>query len=120
MTNKKLPDGIVNPFSESFLEIWSIWKQFKMEEFSFQYKGIMSEQMALMNLNTISGMNENVAVWIIKQSMGEGWKGLFPLTDKYKAIVNGEQSKNNGQPDLRNSVQDELNKRYGNREQATN
>jgi len=116
----KLPDGIVNPFSDTFLEFWNMWKQFKKEEFSFQYKGTMSEQMALMNLNTISNMNEHVAIWIIKQSIGEGWKGLHPLNEKYKIISNGEQGKNNGQPDLRNSVQEELNKRYGNREQATN
>jgi len=100
--------------------MWDIWKQFKKEEFSFEYRGTISEQMALMNLNTLSGMNENVAVWIIKQSIGECWKNLHPLGEKYKNISNGEQGKNNGQPDLRNSVQDELNKRYGNREQATN
>jgi len=119
MAKNKLPDGLINPFSDAFIEFWNLWKQFKKEEFSFQYKGVISEQMALMNLNTISDRNEEKAVWIIKQSIGEGWKGLFPLTEKYKIISNGRKE-NNGQPDFRNSVQDELNKRYGNREQATN
>lgn len=71
--------GVVNPFSEAFLAHWGTWKQYKVEEFGFKYKGVISEQTALMQLSVISGGREEIAVEIINQSMSNGWKGLFPL-----------------------------------------
>jgi len=85
MTKKELPKNIINPFSDAFLENWDMWKQYKMEEFKFKYKGCISEQAALMQLSIISGSNEETAVAIIQQSMSNGWKGLFPL----KNNING-------------------------------
>ena len=79
MTKKALPQNIINPFTDAFLEHWDLWKQYKMEEFKFKYKGCLSEQAALMNLNDLSKNDENIAVEIIKQSMSNGWKGLFQL-----------------------------------------
>jgi hypothetical protein len=82
---KPLPEGIINPFSENFLETWMLWKQYKWEEFKFKYKGVLSEQAALINLNDLSAGNEQSATEIIKQSMANGWKGFFSL----KNNING-------------------------------
>jgi len=71
--------GIINPFSDNFLETWNEWKEYRWEQHKFKYKGCRSEQAALMHINNISGRNEEVAVKIILQSMAEGWKGLFEL-----------------------------------------
>jgi hypothetical protein len=122
MTKKKLPENVINPFSDAFLETWDLWKRFKKEEFSFQYKGVISEQVALMNLKIVSNNDEETAVMIIQQSIGERWKGLFPLIDKYKINKNGgQQSSNNGEKSsYRDSVKEEFNKRYGGGQQATN
>lgn len=109
----RLRGNLINPFSDLFAEMWETWKAFKKEEFNFEYRGVHSEQVALMNLASISNKNEETAVLIIKQSMGEGWKGLFPLMDKYK--VNASSKNNNGQTGIRGEVNDELNRRYGNR-----
>ncbi len=78
---KELPKNVINPFSETFLETWDIWKAYKMEEFKFKYKGVHSEQAALMQLQTLSGGDEVKAVKIIFQSMASGWKGLFMLNE---------------------------------------
>jgi hypothetical protein len=79
---KELPKNIVNPFSDEFVSMWNIWKQYKWEEFKFKYKGCLSEQAALMKLNDLSCHVEEVAVEIIKQSMANGWKGFFELKNK--------------------------------------
>lgn len=78
---KELPKNVINPFSDQFLETWDIWKAYKMEEFKFKYKGVHSEQAALMQLQTLSGGDEDKAVKIIFQSMAAGWKGLFMLNE---------------------------------------
>lgn len=78
---KELPKNVINPFSDQFLETWDIWKAYKMEEFKFKYKGVHSEQAALMQLQTLSGGDEDKAVKIIFQSMACGWKGLFMLNE---------------------------------------
>lgn len=76
---QEIPKNVINPFSEAFLDMWDLWKQYKNEQFKFKYKGCISEQAALMQLATISGNDEGVACEIIKQSMANGWRGLFML-----------------------------------------
>lgn len=71
---------IVLPFqSESFVNIWNEWKEYKKNQHSFIFKSAQSEQSSLINLAEISGGNEQTAIKIIKQSFINGWKGLFPL-----------------------------------------
>lgn len=82
MTKKKestLMQGIINPFSPSFLETWQLWKDYKWEQHKFKYKGCISEQVKLMQLFEMSGGNETLATKIIEQSIGECWSGLFPI-----------------------------------------
>lgn len=76
---KPLPTGIINPFTPSFLESWELWKNYRWDEHKFKYKGVFSEQAALMKLNDLSSGDEEKAKAIIKQSMEGPWKGLFPL-----------------------------------------
>jgi len=97
--------GVINPFSESFLTAWQMWKDYKVQEFGFQYKGCLSEQAALMKLNTLSNSKEELAVEIIKQSMENGWKGLFEIKNK----SNGQPNSKNGF--TREGVNEELSSR---------
>lgn len=87
MKNKQqLSDGIVNPFSDDFIEHWNFWKDYRWQEHKFKYKGVFSEQAALMKLNDISLQNEKEAIEIIKESMANGWKGFFERKNK----INGK------------------------------
>jgi hypothetical protein len=71
------------PFtSDSFIQAWKIWKQYKKESFKFNYKPI-GEQAALMHLAKLSGNNEELAIEIINTSMGNGWKGFFALNNNF-------------------------------------
>lgn len=80
MPPKKQPSpGIINPFSDNFLPSWQLWKDYRWDEHKFKYKGVFSEQAALMKLNDLSGGDEERAKAIIKQSMEGPWKGFFPL-----------------------------------------
>lgn len=116
-TEKELPNGIINPFSKDFLEPWALWKQFRWEQHKFKYKGCVSEQVKLMQLAKLADGNEQTAIAIIHQSIGEGWSGLYNLkTVKIKG--NGESKQSNSEASTRESLNDLYNKRFGNRKQA--
>lgn len=71
------------PFtSELFMQAWAAWKDYKKKEHSFKYKTTDSEQAALMEISELSNGNETTAFSIIKQSMSNGWKGLFELKNQ--------------------------------------
>lgn len=112
MSKKKLPQGIINPFSEAFLETWDLWKQYRWEEHKFKYKGVLSEQARLMELCTISGGDEYKAIEIIKQSISNTWKGFFPLKNK----SNVQPATTEQRKDFRTSVQSELESRLAGRQ----
>lgn len=65
---------------EGFLSTWQLWKDYKKEQFKFDYKP-RGEQSALKNLSELASDWET-AVRIIHRSMGNGWKGLFALGEK--------------------------------------
>ncbi len=74
------PKKIIYPFdTESFYAMWGEWKEYKKDEFKFEYKSLQSEQAALTELGNISGGIEEAAIKVILQSMGNGWKGFFDL-----------------------------------------
>ncbi len=85
-------NGVINPFSEAFLPVWQMWKDYKIQEFRFKYKGCLSEQAALMHLNTLSKSKEDIATAIIKQSMENGWKGLFELKNNTNGTGTHQQT----------------------------
>lgn len=111
---KSLPQNIINPFSERFLETWDIWKGFRAEYDKFKYKGVFSEQMALKKLSELSGGIEDVAVAIIEQSISRQWTGFYQL----KNVSNGATKQpitNEARTEFRGSVQAELEKRLAGR-----
>jgi hypothetical protein len=76
---KKDQFQLVNPFSENFLPTWELWKAFRLEEHQFKYKGVISEQMALKRLCTVSDGDEEKAVRIVEQSISRGWMDFYSL-----------------------------------------
>ena len=77
---KKPPVEIDLKFPETFRVAWDYWKNYKKEQFRFTYKPI-GEQEALKGLFEMAGGNEETAKNIIKQSIRNGWRGLFELKD---------------------------------------
>ena len=70
---------IILPFNtESFREMWAIWKAYKKEQFRFSYKPI-GEQAALKALGEDSGNNEELAIQMINRAMANGYRGIFPI-----------------------------------------
>ena len=63
---------------ERFIQVWDFWKKYKKEQFKFSYKPI-GEQGALSKLHELSGGKLETAMMIIKQSIQNGWAGLFEL-----------------------------------------
>jgi hypothetical protein len=112
MHNSTLPNGVINPFSEKFLEIWQLWKDFRWQEHKFKYKGNISEQMAIVKLNDLCGGDESTAIEMIKQSIANGWMGFYQL----KTIkLNGKQQSSNSPESTRKSLNTLYNQRFGSR-----
>lgn len=103
----------VNPFSEDFIPVWDLWKEYKKLEHRFQYKSSITEQAALARLVELSDGNEATAIAIVKQSIGNGWKGFFELKT-VKINGNGNQQANNHTA-ARQSLNDLYNQRFGQR-----
>jgi hypothetical protein len=91
---KKPPVEIDLKFPETFRIAWDYWKNFKKEQFRFTYKPI-GEQAALEGLFEMAGGSEETAKAIIKQSIKNGWRGLFELKDNHGTTANRP---NNGAP----------------------
>jgi hypothetical protein len=64
---------------EEIIQYWDLWKDYKSKQFKFNYKTVQSEQAAFDDLVRLSEKNCENAIEIIKQSMANGWKGLFEL-----------------------------------------
>ena len=76
-------DKIILPFdSIEFLKSWEIWKDYKKNEHKFNYKSNQSEQAAAIKLSQLSGGDEKIAIKIINESLANGWKGFFKLTNQ--------------------------------------
>lgn len=86
-----MSDEVFNkfPFSEFFLPEWEVWKKYKYEEFGFKYKSSDSELCALEKLKRLAENEQGSdlemnAKKIITQSMEDGYRGFFPLKEKFK------------------------------------
>lgn len=115
MQKKDIPNGIINPFSDKFLETWTLWKLHRQEKSGFKYAGVISEQMALKHLVDLSDGDEDKAVKIVCQSIRRLWDGFWPL----KETTHGTRQKSNPdvKADLRSRVQSAVNGKFGNGEQ---
>lgn len=82
---------IIYPFnSETFMNLWEVWRRFKKEQFNFTYKPI-GEQGALKELSELSKGNEETAIKIIRQSIQKGWKGFFNLQTNGKSKLTDDE-----------------------------
>jgi very-short-patch-repair endonuclease len=108
-----------NPFSDKFLENWQLWKDFRKEEHNFQYKGVISEQMAINRLVEVAGGDEEKAVRIVNQSISRGWMDFYQLKQssnngtKQSTAKDGQQSSS-----IRESTQAEFSRRHAGGGQA--
>ncbi len=107
-TDARLPQGIINPFSETFLTTWQLWKDFRWQEHKFKYKGCISEQLALVQLAQKADKDEQIAIQIIHQSIEHCWSGLYPL--KTSNTKNGKEKQPN---QTRSELNDLYNQRFG-------
>lgn len=112
--SESIPNGVINPFSELFIPTWDLWKAFRKEEHSFSYKGVISEQMALKRLVTVSEGDEEKAIRIVEQSISRGWMDFYDLK---QPNPNGKSSTKTSKPGTDNieaRVSTAFNDRYGN------
>ena len=70
---------------QEIVDLWNIWKDYKLKHFKFKYKTLQSEQAAFDSLVELSGKNLEKAAEIVKQSMANGWKGFFELKNVAKS-----------------------------------
>ena len=99
-------EEVSNPFGVSGTRIWDAWKSYKQDEHRKNYKSAKTEQQAINQLYELAGGNVETASKIVQQSIANQWQGLFEL----KNTNNGKQKPSGN---LRESVQEEFNKRYG-------
>lgn len=124
---KKQDRQLVNPFSDAFWPTWDLWKDFRKEEHSFSYKGVISEQMALKRLVEVSEGEEEKAIRIVEQSISRGWMDFYKLkqpsnngksaSKKQSAADEPEQTESER---LRTEAKDELMRRNGGGQQQAN
>lgn len=81
---EKEGEKIILPWDdERFEQVWEFWKKYKKEQHRFSYKPI-GEQGALSKLQELSDGKLETAMLIIKQSIQNGWAGLFELKGDFK------------------------------------
>lgn len=100
MPPKPIPKNVINPFSDAFVVTWDLWKHFRWEEHKFQYKGVISEQMALKRLVEVSEGDEEKAIRIVEQSISRGWMDFYKLkqpSNNGKSATKSNQSTTNDQ-----------------------
>lgn len=102
--------------SKEFRAAWLEWKQHKTEKGN-PYTPT-SENRALSVLFKESHGLEDLAILSINESIENNWAKIY-ISKNYNNGT-GQRNPNNGQSNFRDSVKDELDKRYGNREQAAN
>lgn len=84
---------IVYPYqNDEFIEIWKQFKIYKETEFNFKFKSTQSEQAALSKLpNEMDNVDH--AIQSIKNSMANGWKGIFPDKQNNNGTKNNTNTK---------------------------
>lgn len=97
--------------SESFRSAWQQWKKHKQELSDRPYT-TTAEDRALSVLFQQSHGIEDLAIKSINESIDNNWAKIY-IVKNYNANNNGQTCENNGQFGFRNSVQEELNKRFG-------
>ena len=84
--NEIINNNSSSTYSEKFKKVWEQWKQYRKEQHQTEYKGLQSEDLALMNLNELSFNHEETAIKIIKHTMSNTWKNFIVPTSIKKSI----------------------------------
>lgn len=97
---KKIEPKISLPWqSEIFKAEWFAWKAYKQKQHGFKYKAPETEQQTLLKLSQLARGDEATAIGIIRQSIAQGWKGLFELKNS-----NNDKSKTSAGNNFSNNV----------------
>lgn len=75
---------LTSPFSESFNELWEMWKTYKWEVHHFRYNNPISEQAGLNELVDLAEGDEDHAKRIVNRSMAQNWKGFWKMHNPAK------------------------------------
>lgn len=111
---EKRESAVILPFdSDDFKSAWSRWLEYRKDK-KITYSGGMTEQVAAKNLYKISKNNEQTAIDIIDQSIGNDWQTFYELKNNSGGKPAGgkitEQVKLNQEQHERNKI------KYGNTE----
>jgi hypothetical protein len=119
---KKDDRQLINPFTDTFIPTWDLWKDFRKEEHNFAYKGVISEQMALKRLVEVSEGDEEKAIRIVEQSISRGWMDFYklkqPSNDGNTARKSKQSTPKEPEQSLREQAADEFMRRNGGGEQS--
>jgi uncharacterized protein YdaU (DUF1376 family)/uncharacterized protein YegP (UPF0339 family) len=98
-----------------FIENWKTWKDYKKNQFKFNFKSKNSEQIAINHLIKLSEKKEQNAIDIINQSIANGWKGFFQLkTNQNGKTITTPEDKFNAYVEYANRWNPESNPKQNN------
>ena len=99
---------IVYPYqNDEFIEIWKQFKIYKETQFNFKFKAIQTEQAALSKL-TNDMDNVDHAIQSIKNSMANGWKGIFPDKQNNNGTKNNTNTQSKYSTDFQEFVNEKI------------
>jgi len=80
-----------HPFSDSFLQHWERWKEYKLSQHKEKYRAVKTEQTAFNHLVKLSAGDEIRAAELIDFSISKLWKGIYDdKTDKQNGKFAGK------------------------------
>ena len=91
--------------SDEFKDAWLDWLNYLSFEHNKELKTTFARQPALEKLVTLAGMDELVAIKIIRQSISNNWRNFFKLE---KTTENGKSGGQNGAKILNADFKSEL------------
>ena len=99
---------IVYPYqNDEFIEIWKQFKIYKSTEFNFKFKSTQSEQAALSKLpNEMDNVDH--AIQSIKNTMANGWKGIFPDKQNNNGTKNNTNTKSKYSTDFKEFINEKI------------
>ena len=99
---------VVYPYlNDEFIQIWNQFKIYKQTEFNFKFKSTQSEQAALSKLPSEMD-NVDHAIQSIKNTMANGWKGIFPDKQNNNGTKNNTNTKRKYSADFERIVNEKI------------
>ena len=77
-SNSEKKQPFDNPFTENFIPHWEEWKTYKKIQHKFTYTSV-GEKAAMKRLVKLSNGDEAIAIQMLEEASGNGWKGFFEL-----------------------------------------